>query len=638
MGMKLFDDVDDDDIESISKIEVNKEFAKLYEHNKKREDLQKLEEMKKKGLVNDSASDSESESESDFEEDDDSKSTKKEVKFLDALLKVRNKDPILQEKDVKLFESSDDDDDDDGEKKEKKLKPKYLKDVIAEHLIEKGPECEKEEEEEEEEREVKKVKSFAEEQEDLRKEVLNAMAEAERENEDDEGGEFLRIKEGDLDEGEGEDEEVKKRLDEYFGEDEKLDEKDMFLKDFFKNKLWIDKEKGKNKVIDDDIVGFSDDEEVIEKQEDYERDYNFRFEENASDRVLGHSRVVDGSVRKEMNARKNQRERKKERLAQAELERQEEVKRLKNLKRKEIQEKLSKISEIAGIDEKCIPLNEDDLEEDFDPEKFDKKMNEAFGKDYYEKEDDDLEFGGESESDLDKPDFEKEDELLGLPKDWDVIKSNDGFLAERERLKKISEAENETDADQVKEGGEDDDEQVHEGKKRRKRKKSAIKEALDKELEEELYKLDYEDSIGDLKTRFKYREVRPSKYGLSAAEILMLDEKELNQYVSLKKLAPYREKEWKVPQLRRQMLLQGMLNDKKNHKRKRKDGRVVGETEGEKGSVEEEKAQKGESSIDESKLSRAARRRRKMKEKKLPESRLVAYGKIPASSKKKSKS
>uniref|UniRef100_A0A803N6A8 Kri1-like C-terminal domain-containing protein n=1 Tax=Chenopodium quinoa TaxID=63459 RepID=A0A803N6A8_CHEQI len=386
-------------------------------------------------------------------------------------------------------------------------------------------------------------------------------------------------------------------MDEYFGEDDTLGENDVFLKNYLKEKLWIDSDKGKSKVNLDELAELSDDEEAIEKQEEYEKGFNFRFEENASDRVLGHSRIVDGSVRKETNARKNQRERKKERLAQAEIERQEEVKRLKNLKRKEIQEKLSKIKEIAGID-KDIPLDEDDLEEDFDPEKFDKKMNAAFGDRYYEEEDVDPEFGSESESDLEKPDFKKEDELLGLPEDWDVTKSNDGFFAERERLK-----------------------------------------TLDKKLEEELYKLDYEDSIGDLKTRFKYREVKPSKYGLSAADILMLDEQELNQYVSLKKLATYREKEWKVPQIQKKMFFEKVVNDKMNQKkRKRRDKGDVRETNNEKESVDAGKAQSEEPSVDESQLSRAARRRRRMKEKKLPESRLVAYGKVPSSSKNKSKS
>lgn len=54
-------------------------------------------------------------------------------------------------------------------------------------------------------------------------------------------------------------------------------------------------------------------------------------------------------------------------------------------------------------------------------------------------------------------------------------------------------------------------------------------------------KLDYEDNIGGLKTRFKYRSVPKEDYGLSTDEILKLKDKELNQLVGLKRMAPYRE-------------------------------------------------------------------------------------------------
>ena len=46
--------------------------------------------------------------------------------------------------------------------------------------------------------------------------------------------------------------------------------------------------------------------------------------------------------------------------------------------------------------------------------------------------------------------------------------------------------------------------------------------------------------IGDLPTRFKYSKVTPESFGLTAAEILEKSDKELNQIVGLKTLAPYR--------------------------------------------------------------------------------------------------
>ena len=66
-------------------------------------------------------------------------------------------------------------------------------------------------------------------------------------------------------------------------------------------------------------------------------------------------------------------------------------------------------------------------------------------------------------------------------------------------------------------------------------------------LMDELYQLDYEDMIGSMPVRFHYTQVKPQSYGLSTEEIMDADDKELRQYVSIKKMAPYREREWYVP-------------------------------------------------------------------------------------------
>lgn len=58
---------------------------------------------------------------------------------------------------------------------------------------------------------------------------------------------------------------------------------------------------------------------------------------------------------------------------------------------------------------------------------------------------------------------------------------------------------------------------------------------------QEYYDLDCEDVIGgNLKTRFKYTSVPKEDYGLTPEEILLLDDRQLNKLVSLKKLRPYR--------------------------------------------------------------------------------------------------
>ena len=46
--------------------------------------------------------------------------------------------------------------------------------------------------------------------------------------------------------------------------------------------------------------------------------------------------------------------------------------------------------------------------------------------------------------------------------------------------------------------------------------------------------------VADLPTRFKYVPVQPTDYSLTPAEVLMATDKELNEYMSVKKYAPYR--------------------------------------------------------------------------------------------------
>ncbi|WOG97496.1 hypothetical protein DCAR_0416836 [Daucus carota subsp. sativus] len=599
-------DSDSDGGDDISKIEINQEFARRYEHNKKREDLHRLQELQNQGIVDESGDSDEEVSEDDGVDD---------LELLDALLKVRKQDPSLKDKQVKLFPSDDEAEVVEEKAKAKKQKAMFLKDVTAKHLIEDGAEMGDDEEEEEEGRIRKGVKSYVEEQEELKKPFLEGC-DAEEDEEDGEG--FFKIKERDED-GEDEEEnveEVSKKLDEYFGEDEKLDENAMFLKDYFKNKMWLDKS-DKKKVLDEDEVEVEEDEEEVYRQEDYEREFNFRYEENPGDRVLGHSRFVEGSVRKKTNTRKLQRERKEERIAQAEYERKEELKYLKNLKKKEMNEKLKKIKEIAGIGEDGdCRLDLEDLEDEFDPEEHDKKMKVAFNDDYYEANDADPDFASEGDEDgeIEKPDFDKEDELLGLKEGWDDMDgSGDGFKAARERFLKQKAGKVEV-VDSV------------EGKKKKKHKMSALeKEVLNKELDE-YYKLDYEGTVGDLKTRFKYRPVNAKRYGLKTKEVLLLDDKELNQHVPLKKLAPYREKDWKVPRikiynqkLKIKSLLEGEASDgHTSHKRKYRDD---------------------ETSIEEQKLPHEESKSKKRKDRKAPlklsHTRLLAYDKIPSKSKSK---
>ncbi|CAN1798968.1 Protein KRI1 homolog [Linum perenne] len=618
-AMNIFDD--GDAAEDINNIEVDQEFARRYEHNKNREALQRLEELKKTGRIG-GDDDTESDSES-LDDDDDNTGV---VKLFDKLLKVKNRHPSLYRK-VPFFSDSEEEEEGgergegDGEKKNKR-KTMYLKDVVAKTLIEKGPEFD-----DAETSERKTGKTYNEEQEELRKQFLDAVKDAE--GEDDGEGELLKVKDGsngNIVDGE-DDKELESKLEQYFGEEEELDEKELFLKKFFQNKMWIDKDnKDKKRLIEPEL---SEDEDAVEMQENYEAMFNFRHEENVGDRVMGHPRVVEGTVRKKDNPRKEQRKKKEERMKIAEMERKEELKHLKNLKKKEMEEKIQKVMKVAGIESADGLLDLNELEDEFDPQEHDRMMKKAFDDKYYEAEDADPKFGSDDDDDDDedgdiqKPDFDKEDELLGLGKGWDSVDDVDDFLAARERILK-QKSEMEIDGGKEEEGQEEGEQE--EGKRKRKRKLSLVQNTK-QELLDEYYKLDYEGTIGELKTRFKYAKVDPNKYGLKTEDIILLDEKDLNQLVSVKRLAPYRETEWKVAGNLIHEYKKKAREIKSNLKRKRVDkGKKEKEEEGNKGKGDNSKIEEEEESSTRG-LSRKARRKLNHAPLKLSKSRLSAYGK-----------
>lgn len=89
-----------------------------------------------------------------------------------------------------------------------------------------------------------------------------------------------------------------------------------------------------------------------------------------------------------------------------------------------------------------------------------------------------------------------------------------------------------------------------------------------KKLVDEYYDLDFEDVIaGGIKTKFQYVPVQKESFGLTNDDLLYADDKLLNQYVSIKKLAPYRDQPIKIKQAKaRKLLEQIRKNAKKNKK------------------------------------------------------------------------
>jgi len=362
----------------------------------------------------------------------------------------------------------------------------------------------------------------------------------------------------------------------YWKADEDLDEGERFLRDYLLNKGWQEttslQAQPEPAQMDDD----SEEEEHLDDVDDFEKEYNFRFEVEEGRQIQGHARFPEASVRERPDKRKRQRKERAERKDAEKIRRTEELKRLKNLKKEEIKRRLQQLKEITGNDDTA--LGAVDLDDDFDPDTHDQDVTRLLGEDFDEKE----ETLAAAEL-MSTP--------IGCEADLDISTASQEAVERRKRRKNQGEddCENEDEA----EAGADDEEEAQPGlwflcdacqcaipggKKRfdctvcedyvlcakcfrvrrhphkfvrRKVPERCVppedwkgKEADRADVQQtldEYFQLDYEDIIGgDLPTRFKYRQVESQDFGLTAADILEKDDKELNRLVPLKKLRTYR--------------------------------------------------------------------------------------------------
>lgn len=150
------------------------------------------------------------------------------------------------------------------------------------------------------------------------------------------------------------------------------DEGEAFLAKYLLNRGWLDPDTARPELYED----ASSDEE---KAEDFETAYNFRFEAPGGADIVTHARTIS-STRRGDEKRKKERERKKAQKEEEKRKEMEEIARLRNLKRMELEERLRKVEGVAGTKG---GWTEKDLEGDFDPEEWDKRMQGVFDESYY---------------------------------------------------------------------------------------------------------------------------------------------------------------------------------------------------------------------------------------------------------------
>ena len=205
----------------------------------------------------------------------------------------------------------------------------------------------------------------------------------------------------------------------------------------------------------------------------------------------------------------------------------------------------------------CAALDALDLDGDWDAEAHDQQMTAmlvetdgvaAGGDDEKPTWDDDIDVG-----DIVPPPSEDEAPHASAPKERKKAKKK-----EKKRMKDDDAGGvdvDEMDADAPKDGGSKWDEVEWDGSEEMR------KRVLDQYMDE-LYGLEFNDmvrlpyccfrprscarspctQVASMPTRFRYTPVANTSYALTPAEILLADDKDLNEYVGLKKLAPYRNR------------------------------------------------------------------------------------------------
>lgn len=428
---------------------------------------------------------------------------KVEDNIFKTLLKIKNKDPNIYDSEHVFFNDSDFDVTEDSESS-KKSKPYTYSDMMRETLINEGSNFLPDDKST-----FEKRTSYIYEQEMLKKEFLEASKDM------DSGDDFFvqssdtnileikplpaskerqfNIREHDL-------------MAKYWSSD-KLDENEEFLKDYILNQRWREDRIDNFTYLDSSKHIDAIDEEHLEKAEDFEHKYNYRFEEEDGSKIITYPRKIEDSVRKLDTRRREKRLERKQRRLESKIRENEEVKRLKNLS------KLKRLHDIGNIADVKLNENVIDLNAPFNPEQHEKDMKQILGIGYDMDEKDD--YGSEEDPEL----------------WWMCDYCNKGIQVGQTHFD-CTICDNYTLCNACLIVAN------HEHKDLVPKKVPLICAPPDNDSETgDFFKFDYEDLIDGMPVRFKYRKVDPVNCDVKT--ILEKTDKELNSIMPLRKLIAY---------------------------------------------------------------------------------------------------
>ncbi|KAH7392908.1 KRI1-like family C-terminal-domain-containing protein [Pyrenochaeta sp. MPI-SDFR-AT-0127] len=531
---RLLDHTDDEDSDAdvggVS-LKVNEDYARRFEHNKKREEQQRLEDKYGKAKALQGADDDSEDSEEGVEEDDAAELLDEELddQVNATLQALRSKDPRIYNKDVHFYREPDHDGDGDGESTNatRKEESMTLRQYHTKNLLQGSLPGE--------DTDDAPPRTYAQEQEEARQNLVKELHAADGDDEDD----FLVAKPKAATA-------IKDRVTITAEDVEKADhDPETFLSNFMASRAWVPTGAARFQPLE------SDDEEADAAADEWENSYNMYFENTAgtNEKIMTYARdaVASTTVRRDdVNGRRKAREAARAKREAERRGREQDLARLRKLKVDEMEQKVKQIRNIGGLSGRDFKIDEwkDVLEADWSDDQWDAEMQKRFGDAYYGEGD----AGSASEDEHDerskkkakKPKFDDDIDIKDLVPDF-----NDN----EDRQPEVTLSSDEEANDAVAEDdAEDNDAEIAKSSKKRKQERADAKSAArrDRRLIENLVdeSLEYDAALANkpkAATRFRYRETSPTTFGLTARDILLADDKQLNDFAGLKKLAAFRD-------------------------------------------------------------------------------------------------
>lgn len=372
-------------------------------------------------------------------------------------------------------------------------------------------------------------KTYAQEQEEARLNLVNELpADAEADDDD-----FLVAKKKPV--------AIKKERVKITADDvDKADQDpETFLSNFMASRAWVPVGTARYQPLE------SDDDDEDAAADEWENSYNMYFEDTAgtNEKIMTYARdtVANTTVRRDdATGRRKGREAARAKRESERKEKEQDLARLRKLKVDDMEQKVKQIRQIGGLSGRDFKLDDwkDVLEADWSDDQWDVEMQKRFGDAYYDEADAGVESDDEGAKRKTKPKKPKFDDI-------DIKDLVPGFKDDEEEQPDFTISSDEDDVD-VEEA--QNDTGAAKSSKKRKQERAEAKSAArrDRRLIENLVNenLQYEAALvskAKAPSRFRYRETSPTTFGLTARDILLADDKQLNDFAGLKKLAAFRD-------------------------------------------------------------------------------------------------